>query len=304
MKYKKLSPDDIQIPNYHTVSLVRMGNEAEIRYCSRINKPTNIKLNSEQYFNISSGEVRQYKNTAKNRSDSKQSLMKSFQRLRGIITTNVTNTRNVRFVTLTYKENMQDSHKLYDDFHKFNMRFQRYCKKNGWGNAEYICIIEPQGRGSFHAHVLYIWEKKAPYIPNKKLRELWGHGHAKINAINKTGVNGGIANYLIAYLTDAEIDPEVKDCLPKDSVKEVTGKDGKKKYIAKGARLYMYHSYTKLFRCSSGIKRPEKTNMLMCEAKKEVAGMEMHYQKAFELQNDDGFAVTVKTLEYRKNNMV
>ena len=42
-------------------------------------------------------------------------------------------------------------------------------------SAEYICMMEPQGRGAWHCHLLYIFDLvKAPYIANKTLSDLWG----------------------------------------------------------------------------------------------------------------------------------
>ena len=64
--------------------------------------------------------------------------------MRDIINTNVVNTNNGLWVTLTYKENMQDTKKLYDDYRKFNMRFQRYLKNNNLPKCEYIVCAEPQ----------------------------------------------------------------------------------------------------------------------------------------------------------------
>lgn len=46
-------------------------------------------------------------------------------------------------------------------------------------------MMEPQGRGAWHCHLLYIFDLvKAPYIANKTLSDLWGHGFVKISKLD------------------------------------------------------------------------------------------------------------------------
>ena len=104
---------------------------------------------------------------------------------------------NVRWITLTYAENMTDTDRLYFDFKDFNKRFQYYCKINGYSKPEYIVMMEPQGRGAWHCHLLYIWDCKAPYVANKTLRDLWGHGFVKIKKLDNCD---NVGAYLTAYL--------------------------------------------------------------------------------------------------------
>src|SRR5574344_1588357 len=63
------------------------------------------------------------------------------------------NLKDIRlFVTLTYKENMTDTKRLYRDFKAFFMRLRRaypFLK-------EYFVAFEPQERGSWHAHMILL----------------------------------------------------------------------------------------------------------------------------------------------------
>lgn len=124
-------------------------------------------------------------------------------------------------------------------------------------------MMEPQGRGAWHAHLLYIWESKAPFIPNEKFRELWGHGFVKIKKLQDVD---NVGAYLTAYLGDMEIteafqsDPYRFAHSGKLNLKEVEvlNDDGSvvKKQIIKGARLDMYPAGFKMIRHSKGVKEP------------------------------------------------
>ena len=145
----------------------------------------------------------------------------------------------MRWVTLTYRENMQDSRRLYEDFRRFWQRFKRWCASSGFAIPEYITIAEPQARGAWHLHGIFVFPGVAPYIPPDDFARLWGQGFIKVKAV--TGDNLGA--YFSAYLTDLPVDEVDKDILPSvssDRVREVevddeSGEKVKKKFV-KGAR--------------------------------------------------------------------
>ena len=140
------------------------------------------------------------------------------------------NERNVRlFVTLTYKRNMTDTKVLYQDYRKFVQKLRRaYPAVSG-----YLVAFEPQKRGAWHAHILLLSEKPFLYIPNKRMRGLWGHGFTKTQSVKRIK---DIGSYLTAYLTNV--------------------KDGKG--TKKGARLYMYPKGFHFLRCSKdGVSRTQ-----------------------------------------------
>lgn len=184
------------------------------------------KLNKNEYLVLSSGEICEYEHgKTKTKADNKRSIRRAFNELKKLINCNYDSTKNVRFFTLTYAENMQDNARISDDWRQFVKR----CKKK-YGDFRYIYVKEKQERGAWHLHGFFFFDHIAPFIPNEELAAYWGQGFVKIEAI-KDDINN-LGNYLCAYLTD---DKE-------------TGK--------KGARLLNYESNIRLYNTSRNIRRP------------------------------------------------
>ena len=136
------------MPCLKEVKVKTMGNIIQIQAIENCNRHSVIqRLDNDTYLNKLTGEVGEICHMTSREQD-KKSLARSMRELREIINTNVVNTRKTRWVTLTYAENMTDVKRLYDDFRKFNQRFQYFLNKHGYGKAEYICCDEPQGRGT------------------------------------------------------------------------------------------------------------------------------------------------------------
>lgn len=196
-------------PNYcdSPIKVSECGNVIELQYmkhrsmdCPIVNLPKNDG-GKREYVVKHTGEIKEC-TIHDTRADSYKSLHRTFKRLRELINCNVTSVENVRWITLTYAENMTDTERLYKDFEKFNKRFQYYCDKQGFGKAEYIVVCEPQGRGAWHMHLMYFFDGVAPFISNDKLSDLWGHGFVKITALKDCD---NVGAYLTAYLGDLEI---------------------------------------------------------------------------------------------------
>jgi len=201
MKIEKLQKN-VRPHGEGLVRLKEMGNIFEVRSMSRTPTMPIRKLNKDYFVELSTGEVKEFNHTEQ-RTDNLTSVAQSLKHLRSYINASVINPRRALFVTLTYAENMQDPQRLYNDFRKFNMRLAYHIRKNGLPSYEYIVAIEPQARGSLHAHLLLIFQKKAPFIPNSDLVKIWGHGFVKIKALKNVD---NIGAYLSAYLGDMELD--------------------------------------------------------------------------------------------------
>lgn len=285
-----------------------MGNVVEVQYMSRRNCKQTVQMleGGEQYVICSTGEVKDVEHKL-TRKDNKKGLYKTFSTCRGVINANVTDVSKVRWCTLTYKENMRDPKRLYKDFRDFNKRFQYFCQKQGYSKPEYIVMMEPQARGAWHAHLLYVWyDQKAPFIENQTFRELWGHGFVRIKKLDNVD---NVGAYLTAYLGDMELD-ELSDKQDIGTIKEVevTDDNGKKikKSIVKGARLDLYPANFNMLRCSRGVKRPTEEMMLQNEAQKKVLGATKTFQSAIKLSDiDNDFECVIIREQYnriRKNN--
>lgn len=263
-----------------------MGNITEVTYMTHRNAKQSIQIckGGQEYITLSTGEIKPIEHHT-TRADDRNSLYKTFANCRALINSNVTDVSKVRWCTLTYAENMTDTKQLYKDFEKFNKRFQYYCKSQGWTAPEYIVMMEPQGRGAWHAHLLYIWQDmKAPYIPNKTFADLWGHGFVKIKKLDNVD---NVGAYLTAYLGDMELSESTKK---EGKCKMIeTEEDGKKvsKAIIKGGRLNLYPANFNMLRYSRGIKKPEVTMMSEKEVKEKVSGATKTFQKAYKLVDAD-----------------
>lgn len=289
------------------VKVTEMGNVTEIQYMSRRNNKQTIQMlpGGEEYLELSTGEVKKcIKHN--DRSDLIKNLKRTFKTARGLINSNITDVNKARWITLTYAENMTDTVKLYKDFEKFNKRFHTYCKNNDISKPEYIVMMEPQRRGAWHAHLLYIFNHKAPYIPNETLRNIWGHGFVTIKKLDNVD---NVGAYLTAYLGDMEITELSLDEILGQEIKEVeiveNGKKIKKSYI-KGARLKYYPPKFNMIRCSRGVKRPTSEFMTLENAEKKVSTGILTFEKSVKLvDTDNDFESIINTKYYnsaRKNN--
>ena len=229
----------------------------------------------------------------------------SLKRLRDIINANSEYPNRIKWVTLTYAENMTDSERLYKDFHSFWLRFKRFVKKQFNITPEYITVAEPQSRGAWHLHCLFIFPKKAPFISNEDLKRLWGFGFVSIKAVKDVD-NLGI--YLNAYLTDMDISEAVTHNVSFKAKEfkeiEVTEENGKKvsKAVIKGSRLKLYPPNFRIYRYSKGIKRPIVAEMTYSEAMDIVGNAPKTSEKAVNVLDNKGEPInTITYLTFNKS---
>ena len=286
------------------VKVTEMGNIVEVQYMSCRNSKQTIQMlpGGEHFVICATGEIKdiEHHNTRK---DNRKGLYKTFANARALINTNITDVSKVRWCTLTYAENMTDPKQLYKDFQQFNQRFQYYCKQHNYGKPEYIVMMEPQGRGAWHAHLLYIWKNmKAPYISNEDFRKLWGHGFVRIKKLDNVD---NVGAYLTAYLGDMEINEidNKLDYIGSECKVIEMDEDGKKvkKAFVKGARLDLYPSNFNMIRCSRGIKRPVSEMMSQDTAKEKVLGATKTFESAIKLiDSENDFESVIIKEQYNK----
>ena len=240
-----------------------------------------IKLNKDEYMIRDTGEIKKYVKS-ENRGQNVEGLKKTFKKIRDLINNNFSGASNELHITLTYAENMQDSKQLYKDFDKFMKRF-RYRYKH---DIDYISVVEPQGRGAWHCHLLLRFNNLDKiYIPNDEICSLWGNGFTHTDSLQ--GIDN-IGAYLSAYLGDVEMNAEtIRDMYRNGhtrlEVKEVE-KDGKK-YI-KGGRLHYYPPGMNIYLKSKGIKFPSEEYMKFSEVKKIVGSAKPTYSKTIVIRDD------------------
>ena len=271
------------ISDYKTVKVKRMNHIIEVL---AVDKASNgfskiEKLSKTHYIVKDTGEVLEYK-LSENRSQNESSLRRTFKKIRDLINNNFTGQGNEVFLTLTYKLNMMDSKQLYDDFRIF---WQKFKRRYG-SDYDYLSVVEPQGRGAWHCHVLIRANKLDKlFIPHDEMVELWPHGFLKIKALD--GVDN-IGAYLSAYLTDVELTEETLPIavLEQKEIKEVEV-DGQQKRYIKGGRLHLYPPGMNLYRKSRGIKFPESEHMKYKELKKMVGNATPNHSTTITIQDDE-----------------
>lgn len=266
-----------------------------------------------------------YRST-ENRSQSANEIRKTFKRLRALINTNVTDPRFCKFITLTYKENMTDCEKLRHDLQLFMKRFRYYINnlKNKKGHLlgldfEYISVIEPQERGAWHAHIIFVFNKQIRFIDNSEVARIWSHGFTTTRRIDNVD---NVGAYLTAYLADIEITDSVtnesiqyiqsdsskiniKECFVPcyDSVGNPKGKE-KKKFI-KGGRLHLYPKGFHLYRCSKGIKRPVTEYITYKEVLSRLdLKASLTFHKSIYISNGEHFENTLTYLYFNNKRRV
>lgn len=207
---------------------------AETLYMQKKTRSPIRKISKTEYINIRTGQIGQYK---EHNGKYDETLKKTFVRLRGLIRTNFSSGQMDQiFITLTYEERRIDAERLGGDFKKFITRLRRrYPQKQ----FEYIAVMEPQADGTWHVHLLLkVTNEKSLYIKQDVLQKLWGQGIVFVEALKSVDDTGA---YYVAYFTDVL-----------DESKEGT------KRKKKAERLKFYPKNFKFYRCSRGIKDPER----------------------------------------------
>ena len=303
---KKEKLDNISIGREDLVTLKTMGNIYEICYLQKKNnRITTQLLNKDYYVNLETGAVSECKHIV-NRADNKFQVGQSLKRLRDYINTNVVEPKNCKWVTLTYSKNMQDTKKLYNDFKNFIRRF-----KESYGHIEYIVAMEPQARGAWHMHLIIIFDKQAPFIPNSTIEQLWQQGFTKTTKLDNID---NIGAYLTAYLGDMELNQDNLQELEKNGfkmsnldVKQVNEINNIKlkepKSFIKGGRLYMYPPKFNLYRISRGIKKPTKEFYSYHVAKEKIGLINPTFSTGYSLTDSVNSFTNKVIYEYYNTNV-
>lgn len=298
---KKLKDYDIDLRD--EVTLITYNSWLkEILYVKNKNSKCRVKLlPNHMYQNIETGEIKPCKQQIENRSQGKDSLRKTFRKIREAINTNCTDVRKCKMVTLTYKEIMTDTKKFDSDINKFVKKFNyRY------GKSENIKVCEVQSTKSLHSHIVFVWPDVAPYIDYDDVIRMWGKGFVKVSPLYGNVDNLGA--YFTAHLSDLPVDEcdmtYEEICKKKLFVKEVyldaeTGKELKNpKYYVKGARLDLYPPNFRIFRPSRGLKKPIKEKMEHRQALKKVDSDEPTFESAIQVLDSDGNELNVIVRKY------
>lgn len=283
------------------VKVTQMNHIVEVQHMEKMNRKNNIrKLDKDRFLDIGTGEIREFEHS-ENRQQNYNSLRQTFKKLRYLINNNFIGNANELHITLTYKENMTDTKQIYEDFKNFMKRLKYAYKKKS--SIDYLTVVEPQGRGAWHFHVLVRFnDLDKVYIKNGELRQMWGLGFVKIKSLKDVD---NIGAYLSAYLADIELDMgkfesgeyDYKAFIGKNHEVATKMIEGVEKKFIKGGRLHMYPPGMNLYRKSKGITMPERQEMKFIDIKKIVGSAKPHYQKSYHVENND-FENTITFIQY------
>lgn len=301
MEIKKLTTP-IRILDGDTVRLKEMGNITEIMFSKKRSLGGYItKIDKDHYVDNRTGEFLEFKHL-ENRAQDLANVAKSLARGRDILNANIVNVSYCRWVTFTYAENMTDSKRLLLDF----QHCIRSLRKT-FGNFEYITAAEPQGRGAWHLHAVFIFDHKAPYMPNDVVAKAWKQGFVAVKRLDNVD---NVGAYLTAYLGDMELSEVFsvfhENTIYSSGVKEVdyVDENGLKrtKYYIKGARLCMYPPGFHIFRWSKGIKKPDISFVSYKTAKEKASSAKLTFTKTVSLEDVE---TTFKnTIQYEYYNSI
>jgi len=121
--------------------------------------------------------------------------------------------KKTSFLTLTVKENIKDRETFNNMFKAFIKRFYYHVYKTKKSKLKYIACLEQQKRGAYHAHLLLF---DVPFIPHKKLLEIWGHGGVTINNLQHLDDVSNTGRYVAKYM-EKGIGQELLDSFGKKS---------------------------------------------------------------------------------------
>ena len=103
------------------------------------------------------------------------------------------------FLTLTFKENIDNVKEGNRQFTMFIKRMNRRIKKT----LRYVAVHEFQKRGALHYHMIIF---NLPFIEHKEISKIWRNGMIDIELVN----NEGISNYLSKYISKSFKDIRMK----------------------------------------------------------------------------------------------
>lgn len=171
----------MKLPSVYSKKLIVSGNVAEL-----YNYELPVVRDRKNNFLGRAGQ------TTTTEEQKRQNRVKRAQRarqnVRRLVNANFSN--KSKFITLTYSDNKTDLKAANRDFTLSIKRFNRFLGHP----VKYVAVPEFQKRGAVHYHVIM----DCPYIPQKKIAELWGHGFVKINRIDNID---NVGAYLTKYMT-------------------------------------------------------------------------------------------------------
>jgi len=296
------------VPAGHEEALISYegDNYITIRHMQKEVKTHVRRIDKDRYQVLKTGEVKEYNRMSKeNKQNARRSaLNRTFGELRGLIRTNFVsegeNGENSQlFITLTYAENMQDEKRLYSDFQNFIDALKYAYSEHKF---LYIAVMEPQGRGAWHVHLLLrSMNQKWLWIDKERVSTIWKKGYTTTSRLKCDDVGSYFTAYFTGLVSETHYNDRSKN--PDDDFEDWTSEEilkseqlsvemdelyrkmtgSERKTVEKGKRLDMYPKGMRFYRCSQNVKRPEKQEDYIVSVT-ENEEFEKQYEKSFEIK--------------------
>ena len=139
-----------------------------------------------------------------------------------------------KFVTLTFKENIQDIRAANYEFKKFIKRLNYFMYGEKTSRIKYSVVPEFQKRGAVHYHVIFY---NLPFLKADLLSEVWGNGFIKINKLsNVDNVGAYVTKYMSKEATDERLEGEKLHFSSRGLYKPIEFNDKEDKKIVESLR--------------------------------------------------------------------
>lgn len=256
------------------------------------------KISKDKYVDTDTGEVKKYQHNVKK---TQASFNKSFSNLSDKICANFTGEDNELFVTLTFDglamtmdglDSIGDFKFTKDMKHnkqvatyaksKLKAFFQRLNRKFNKGNCKliHIVIMEPQGNGVPHYHVLLKLLNATTFkLSTMELERLWKQGEVNVESLKNIT---SLPAYFHVHLTDVPVeDASNQDKEDHEVVRRAV--NGKEKSFLKGARLQYFPHDINYFSTSKGLKVGKKSQVLGKQAREMIRerNLELSYREQY-----------------------
>jgi hypothetical protein len=192
------------MPSY---KVIQSGHIIEIYEYQRTRAKIPIVTDEEYNGEIEQEEKEKIEDNKKERKDEykQRTNIRARNMIRRLINMNFTN--ESLFVTLTFKENIQDIPFANNEFKKFIQRM-----KYKQSDFAYVAVMEFQKRGAIHYHMVCNfktkWESHAELqARERELADIWRHGFCDIQEIKHLD---NVGAYLIKYMSKDNIDTRLE----------------------------------------------------------------------------------------------
>lgn len=156
---------------------------------------------NEDYVDYETGEI--ITKEERQLQSRRSSNIRARNNLRRLITTNFSN--NSKFLTLTFRENIEDVEVANGVFRDFIRGLNRYLQRVNKPKLTYIAVVEFQKRGAVHYHL--ICDLKG--VGANTIRKYWLNASKELEGnidIKNIRHVDNVGAYLVKYMTKADVD--------------------------------------------------------------------------------------------------